>query len=93
MKTLYYLKLFAEEYSPRGEYSPTFTEPEANNCFSIITQVIIREKQKPSEKCRFCLFVSNCHASMNKERSLPITCSIEITCSIDKLHMAQAECQ
>ena len=27
------------EYSPRrsqGEYSPMFTEPEANNCFSII---------------------------------------------------------
>ena len=35
------------EYSPRrsrGEYSQIFTnihEPEANNCFSIITQVII----------------------------------------------------
>ena len=50
-----------------GEYSPIFTEPEANNCFSIITQVIIREKQVPSEKCRFCLFVSNRHASMNRD--------------------------
>ena len=30
------------EYSPRrsrGEYSPKITEPEANNCFSIFTQV------------------------------------------------------
>ena len=30
------------EYSPRrsrGEYSPIITEPEANNCFSIFTQV------------------------------------------------------
>ena len=48
------------EYSPRqsrGECSPIFTSPSANNCFSIITQVIIREKQVPSEKCRFfCLF-------------------------------------
>lgn len=48
------------EYSlkrSRGEYSPIFTAPEANNCFSTITQVIIRLKQEPSEKCRFvCLF-------------------------------------
>ena len=32
------------EYSPRrsrGEYSPIITEPEANNCFSIFTQVIL----------------------------------------------------
>ena len=37
------------EYSPRrsrGEYSPTITEPEANNCFSISTQVIISKKRK-----------------------------------------------
>ena len=51
----------------RGEYSPIFTEPEANNCFSIITQVITREKQKPSEIFQFCLFASNCHASMNRD--------------------------
>ena len=47
--------LFAEgeviigEYSPRrsrGEYSPIITEPEANNCFSINTQVIISKKRK-----------------------------------------------
>ena len=50
-----------------GEYSPIFTSPEANNCFSIITQVIIREKQESSEKFRFCLFVSNCHASMSRD--------------------------
>ena len=31
---------------------------------SIITQMIIREKQVPYEKCRFCLFVSNRHVSM-----------------------------
>ena len=29
-----------------GKYSPIFTEPEANNCFSIITQVNIRENQR-----------------------------------------------
>ena len=37
------------EYSPRrsrGEYSPMITEPEANNCFSINTQVIISKKRK-----------------------------------------------
>ena len=37
------------EYSPRrsrGEYSPIITEPEANNCFSINTQVIISKKRK-----------------------------------------------
>ena len=37
------------EYLPRrsrGKYSPIFTEPEANNCFSIITQVNIRENQR-----------------------------------------------
>ena len=49
------IQLFAEgevmigEYSPRlrlGEYSPMITEPEANNCFSINTQVIISKKRK-----------------------------------------------
>ena len=37
------------EYSPTlrlGEYSPIITEPEANNCFSINTQVIISNKRK-----------------------------------------------
>ena len=29
-----------------GEYSPIITEPEANNCFSINTQVIISKKRK-----------------------------------------------
>ena len=47
---LIYHELFAEgeviigEYSPRrsgGEYCPIITEPEANNCFSIVTQVIL----------------------------------------------------
>jgi hypothetical protein len=30
----------------RGKYSPIFTEPEENNCFSIITLVNIRETGK-----------------------------------------------
>jgi hypothetical protein len=30
----------------RGKYSPIFTEPEENNCFSIITQVNVRETGK-----------------------------------------------
>ena len=25
------------------------------------------DKQEPSEKCQFCFFVSNCHASMNRD--------------------------
>ena len=29
-----------------GEYSPIITEPEASNCFSIYTQVIISKKRK-----------------------------------------------
>ena len=78
-----------------GEYSPIFTESEANNCSSIITQVIIREKQEPSEKCRFCLSVSNCHASMNRDAQfadhmLNQNHMLKIN---DKLYMPQAECQ
>ena len=37
------------EWSPRrsrGDYSPIFTSPEATNCFSIITLMIIRENKK-----------------------------------------------
>ena len=68
-----------------SKYSSLFTVHEANNCFSIITQVFIREKIELSEKCQFCLFVSNCHSSMNRNAQsadkLPI----------DKLHMPQAE--
>ena len=36
--------MIIREYSPRqsrGEYFPKITEPEANNCFSIFTQVIL----------------------------------------------------
>ena len=40
LDTLIFNKLFnISEYSPRrsrGEYLPLFTEPEANNCFSIV---------------------------------------------------------
>ena len=41
--------------------------PRKNNCFSTITQVIIREKQERYEKCQFCLFLSNCHLSVNRD--------------------------
>ena len=51
----------------RGEYSPIFTEPEANNCFSIITQVIIREKQVPSEKMSILFVCFKLHVSMNRD--------------------------
>jgi hypothetical protein len=36
------IEVIIGEYSPRrsrGEYSPIITEPDANNCFSIFTQV------------------------------------------------------
>ena len=55
LSSVFTLQLFAEgeviigEYLPRrsrGEYSPIITEPEANNCFSINTQVIISKKRK-----------------------------------------------
>ena len=32
----------------RGEYSPIITEPEANNCFSLNTQVIIPKTKRKS---------------------------------------------
>jgi hypothetical protein len=35
----------------RGKYSPIFTEPEENNCYSIITQVNIRETEKKTNFC------------------------------------------
>ena len=47
------------EYSPRlrlGEYSPIITEPEANNCFSINTQVIISKKRKKKKFQREIIF-------------------------------------
>ena len=47
------------EYSPRrsrGEYSPIITEPEANNCFSINTQVIISKKEKKKTFQREIIF-------------------------------------
>ena len=42
-------EVIISEYSPRqsrGGYSPIITEPEANNCFRINTQVIISKKRK-----------------------------------------------
>ena len=40
-----------------GEYSPIITEPEANNCFSINTQVIIpKTKRKSIVKHKKILF-------------------------------------
>ena len=47
------------EYSPRlrlGEYSPIITEPEANNCFSINTQVIISKKREKKTFQREIIF-------------------------------------
>ena len=49
-------------------------------------RVIIREKQEPSEKCCYYLF-------QIVTQQLTETSSLTITCSIDKLHMPQAECQ
>ena len=39
-----------------GEYSPIITEPEANNCFSINTQVIILKKEKKETFQREIIF-------------------------------------
>ena len=74
----------------RGEYSPIFTDTEANNCFSIITQVIISEnKNRPKIVCLFQIVTRQ----WKETDSLPITCSIEVICAIDKLHVPQAKCQ
>jgi hypothetical protein len=43
------------QYLPRqsqGKYTPIFTEPEENNCFSIITQVKIRETENKTKFCK-----------------------------------------
>ena len=39
-----------------GEYSPIITEPEANNCSSINTQVIISKKRKKKKIQREIIF-------------------------------------
>ena len=38
-------QLFAEGEVNLGEYSPRFTEPEANNCFSLIFRAEYQELQ------------------------------------------------
>ena len=48
------------EYCRIIDYSTIFTEPEENNCFSIITQVIIR-----ATAFSFILFVSSSKTSTN----------------------------
>ena len=82
-------------FAPNGGYCLYIYWAEANSCFSIITQLIIREKQEPSEKCQICLFASNCHASMNRDtvwrshaQSKSHAQSINYTCPV-----AQPECQ
>ena len=43
-----------------GEYSPKITEPEANNCFSINTQMIIpKTKRKSIVKHEKIIFVKS----------------------------------
>ena len=49
------MPFFVTVYSPRrrrGENSPIITQPEANNCFSINTQVIISKKRKKNISTR-----------------------------------------
>ena len=52
---------------PRDEVEGNIHQYLLSLSLSIITQVIIREKQELSEKSEFCLFASNCHASMNRD--------------------------
>ena len=61
MKGCKYLTIIREgkanigEYLPsrsRGKYSPIFTEPEANNCFSIIFSGEYQESAKQRAKTR-----------------------------------------
>jgi hypothetical protein len=47
-----------EHLRSRGKYSPIFTEAEENNCFSIITQVNIRETEKMTQLCTKLLTTS-----------------------------------
>ena len=50
-----FMSVIIGQYSPRrsrGEYSPIITEPEANNCFSISTQVIISKRREKNISTR-----------------------------------------
>ena len=49
----------------RGDYSTMFTEPEKNNCFSIIAQVIIR-----ATAFSFFLLVSSLKTSRNRAAAI-----------------------
>jgi hypothetical protein len=42
---------FIAHLKSQTEYSPIFTDPEENNCFSIITQVNIIEIEKKAKIC------------------------------------------
>ena len=73
-------QLFAEgevnigEYLPRrrlGKYSPIFTSPSANNCFSVITQVNIRENLRID--CQTFLFTCFWKSCVNEQRRAQIT--------------------
>ena len=67
------LQVTFNNYSPQAQacriipadYSTIFTEPEENNCFSIIAQVIIREIA-----FSFILFVSSSKTSRNRAVSV-----------------------
>ena len=59
--TIFRIKIF-NSYSP-GDYATIFTEPEENNCFSIITQVIII-----LTVFSFILFVSSSSSSSKKKK-------------------------
>ena len=55
-----------------GEYSPIITEPEANNCFSINTQVIISKKRKKKH------FNAKSSSLTVAKRLLAATLSVEV---------------
>ena len=59
------------EYSPRrsrGEYSLIITEPEASNCFSINTHVIISKKRKNRNISKGKYFISFSKAQVTLSR-------------------------
>ena len=60
----FYFTLFLY-FRSRGDYSTIFTEPEENNCFSIIAQVIIR-----ATAFSFILLISSLKTSRNRATAI-----------------------
>ena len=62
----------------RGEYSPIITSPEANNCFSVNTQVNISKKKREREKKKKKHFNAKSSSLTVAKRLLVAILSVEV---------------